>query len=276
MVSYATTARRRMRRAGKGRRATELHLLRYVPGDSFVHRMWAGTKLIAVTAFGAVLSFKASWGAEAVLGACLAVTVGVARIPRGVAPRLPRWLWLALALGAGAALLSGGSPTVHVGGLSIGLGSLEQWARFVVLTVLLLLAAGLVGWTTPLADLAPALSRLLGPLRRLRLPVEELVVAVSLSVRCLPLLVDELRVLYAARRVRRPSAPKSAREVVEEGVDLLVCALVAATRRAREMGDAIEARGGFGAVGAPTRGLGWRDALALAVVAAVVAGMILA
>ncbi len=260
---------------GRGRRATELHLLRYVPGDSFVHRLWAGTKLVAVTAFGAVVSFKATWAAEAVLVGTLAGAVLLARIPRGVAPRPPRWVWMMLGVGAVAALLSGGDPSLKLGPLTLGLGSLEQWARFVVLTFLLLLSSSLVGWTTPLADLAPALSRLLRPLRWVRVPVEELVVAVALSVRCLPLLVEELRVLYAARRLRRPGTPKRLRELVDEGVDLLVCSLVAATRRAREMGEAIEARGGFGAVTRGQGGPGWRDWVALAAVAAVVTGMAL-
>jgi energy-coupling factor transporter transmembrane protein EcfT len=111
--------------------------------------------------------------------------------------------------------------------------------------VLLLLGSALVGWTTPLADLAPALTRLLSPLRLVRLPVDEIVVSVALSVRCLPLLVDELRVLYAARRVRRPEIPEGTKSLFNEAVDLLVSALVAATRRAQEMGAAIEARGGL-------------------------------
>ena len=79
----------------------------------------------------------------------------------------------------------------------------------------------------------------------IRVPVDEIVISVALSVRCLPLLVDELRVLYAARRVRRPEIPQGTKSLFNEAVDLLVSALVAATRRAQEMGAAIEARGGL-------------------------------
>ncbi|MGH3578886.1 MAG: CbiQ family ECF transporter T component, partial [Mycobacterium sp.] len=143
--------------ARASRRTVELHLLRYVPGDSPVHRLWAGTKLIAVAGFSLVLTFKASWSAEAVLAGVLLAVLLLARIPIGAAPRLPAWiLVLGLGLGFVVAVLAGGRPELHLLGQSIGLGSLGTWARFVVLTFLLLLAAYLVGWTTPLAELAPA------------------------------------------------------------------------------------------------------------------------
>jgi energy-coupling factor transporter transmembrane protein EcfT len=262
--------------SASGRRSSELHLLRYVPTDSPLHRLWAGTKLLALFAFGVALSLQPNWPAEGILAATLVVAVLVARIPIGAAPRLPPWIGIGLAIGATLAFLAGGHPEIHVGRVAIGLGGLDQWARFTVLTVLLLLGSALVGWTTPLAELAPALARLLSPLRLVRVPVDEIVVSVALSVRCLPLLVDELRVLYAARRVRRPEIPQGTKALFDEGVDLLVSALVAATRRAQEMGAAIEARGGLGS--ASRRGPRPRpvDGAVLVLAAAISAGMVIA
>jgi energy-coupling factor transporter transmembrane protein EcfT len=142
--------------------------------------------------------------------------------------------------------------------------------------VLLLLGSALIGWTTPLAELAPALGRLLSPLRRIRMPVDEIVLSVALSVRCLPLLVDELRVLYAARRVRQPEIQQGAKSLFDEAVDLLVSALVAATRRAQEMGAAIEARGGLGAASRPGSRPRLVDGAVMVLAAAISAGMVLA
>jgi len=150
------------------------------------------------------------------------------------------------------------------------------WANGAVLTVLLLLGSALVGWTTPLAELAPAMARLLAPLRRVRVPVDEIVLSVALSVRCLPLLVDELRVLYAARRVRRPEIPQGTKSLFNEAVDLLVSALVAATRRAQEMGAAIEARGGLRAASRPGPRPRLVDGAVLVLAAAISAAMVIA
>jgi energy-coupling factor transporter transmembrane protein EcfT len=257
------------------RRSSELHLLRYVPTDSPVHRLWAGTKLLALFAFGVALSLEPNWRAEAILAATLIVALIVARIPVGAAPRLPPWIGIGLAIGAVLAFLAGGKPEVHIGGAVIGLGGLDQWARFTVLTVLLLLGSALIGWTTPLAELAPALARLLSPLRLVRVPVDEIVISVALCVRCLPMLADELRVLYAARRVRRPEIPQGVRSLFAEGVDLLVSALVAATRRAQEMGAAIEARGGLGSATRPGPRPRLLDAGVVVLAAAVSAAMVI-
>jgi energy-coupling factor transport system ATP-binding protein len=261
------------------RRSAELPLLRYVPGDSPVHRLWAGTKLLAVLAFSVAASVRPSWASEGVLAAVLLLWMAVAGIGRGALPRVPAWFGGGLALGAVLALLAGGGTTVTVAGLTLGLSGLNLWAEFTCLVLLLILASLLVGLTTPLAELGPALSRLLAPLRRVRLPVDELVVAVALCARSLTLLGEEIRILGAARRARRPvhrQQPRGLLDVVFDAGDLVVTGLISAVRRAGEMAQAIEARGGLLRRVPGGAGPGRRDAVALAVVVVVAVGMALA
>ncbi len=257
----------------------ELNLLRYVPGSTPVHRLWAGTKAIGVLVVGIGVGINPTWPAEAVLAALLALTLGLARIPWGARPRVPAWLvWLWVGVGAALALLAGGKPYLHVAGASVGLGSLDLWARFVVLALLVLLSAALLAWTTPMSELAPAFSRLGSPLTRgvlarLRVPVAEVAAILALAVRCVTLLSEELRLLVAARKVRaRPRQRGWA--AFEEAVDLLVATVVVATRRAGEMAEAMEARGGLPARLSLGRRPGWADVVALALVAAALAGML--
>jgi energy-coupling factor transport system permease protein len=263
------------RRASRGRaRRRELHLLRYVPGHSPLHRAWAGSKLLTALGLSVAASVNPSWPGVGALAAVTVLGLALARLPRGSLPRPPRWFVAGLALGALLALAAGGGSAVNVGGVSVGLGGLDAWARFTVLVLSLLVVSALVALTTPMAELGPALARLLGPLRRLGAPVDELVAAVTLSVRSLAFLLDEVRVLAAARRVRRPPRRPDWREALDEVVDLLVTAMVVATRRAGEVAEAIEARGG-GARVAPSspRRL---DLVVLAVAALAVTGIVLA
>jgi energy-coupling factor transporter transmembrane protein EcfT len=218
--------------------------VRFVPGSSPLHRMWAGTKLVSLGALSIGLLLWPSWQSIGIMGALLLVAFLAARLPRGISPRLPWWLAGVILVGALLALVSGGPPDVHVASLKIGLGGLGNFGRFTMVGVDVLAAAALLGWTTPLADLSPALGRLLGPLRRLRVPVDELVGAIALSIRCLPLLLEEARVLRAARRARRPANPRTLRELGDEAVEGVFGALANAIRRAREIAEAIEARGG--------------------------------
>ncbi|MGH3555522.1 MAG: CbiQ family ECF transporter T component, partial [Mycobacterium sp.] len=72
--------------------------------------------------------------------------------------------------------------------------------------------------------------------------------------RAFPMLVDEFRVLYAARRLRPKQVPPTRRARRKrralELIDLLATAITVTLRRADEMGDAITARGGTGQISA--------------------------
>jgi energy-coupling factor transport system permease protein len=181
-------------------------------------------------------------------------------------------------LGAVLSLRSTRAPLLQVGPTNVSLGALDQWTLYTVLAVVLLGSAALVSWTTPLAEVAPALATLGTPLRWLRLPVDEWAVAAALSIRCLPLLTEEIRTLTAARRLRQRDRPEELSRLeywIIEAQDLLLASLAVSLRRAHDLGEAIEARGGFGVVSDAGGGPGLADLVALALVAATVAGALI-
>jgi energy-coupling factor transporter transmembrane protein EcfT len=260
------------------RRRPELIVLRLLPNRSPLHELWAGTKVLFVAAIAIMVSLRPTWSSFAVAAVLVGAGIVVARVPAGAVPRLPRWIFLVFLLGVVLDARSGTPPVVHPAGVAVSLGGLEQWFLFTSLTLVLIAAALLVGWTTPLGEVSPALARLAAPLRRLRLPVDEWIVAVGLAIRCLPLLVDETRTLIAVLRLRRqPDTPRvrpsrrMVRSAVRQAHDLLATAVVVSLRRARDLADAIEARGGLHATGAPVSGPRRRDAVVLAVLVVVVA-----
>ena len=261
------------------RRESEITFLRLVPGDSFVHRLWAGTKLIVAFVLALTASVSPSWFTLGVLAGLVLLGLLVAGIPLGAFPRLPRGLYALLAIGLAINALSTASPVVHLGPVSVSIGALEDAVRFLVLAIVLITSAALVGWTTPLGAVPPALSRLGTPLRRLRLPVDEWIVAIGLALRCLPLLVDEMRTLSAARRLRHhdQESERNTRQWVLEVHDIVSTAIIVSLRRARDLGDAIVARGGIRAIGNTQDGARtWRDAVVLVGVTAIAVALMLA
>ncbi len=250
-------------------------LLRPVPGTSVIHQLWAGTKIIVVFAISLLLSFYPGWIAIGSMALLVVVAMRLAHIPRGVLPSIPRWLWLLLLFGAVTATLGGGEPVLNLWSHDIEIGGLLKFLRFTALSIVLLALGAMVSWTTNVADVAPAVATLGRPLKWFRFPVDDWAVALALALRAFPMLLDEFRLLFAARRLRpKPVLPEGQprrRRWFADLVDLLAAGVTVALRRADEMGDAITARGGTGQISAAPSRPGPRDWLVLALVAAVCA-----
>jgi energy-coupling factor transporter transmembrane protein EcfT len=82
-------------------------------------------------------------------------------------------------------------------------------------------------------------------------------------------------VLSAARRARRSSAKPTSKELAQGLEDLIWAALSNALRRAREIAEAIEARGGVPTVAPETHPVAVRDGLLLMLTVAGVTAMAL-
>lgn len=257
----------------ENRQSRPVVLLRPVPGTSVIHELWAGTKLIVVVMFSALLAFYPGWLPIGMVAALVILAAWLARIPYGALPSVPRWLWILLLLGAFTAALARGAPVLQLGGVDLELGGLLKFLRFTALSVVLLALGAMVSWTTNVADVAPAVARLGRPLRALGVPVDDWAVALALSLRAFPMMLDEFRLLYAARRLRpRPvlsDGRARRRRWLAEIVDLMAAGVTVALRRADEMGDAITARGGTGQISAAPCGPRRADWPALGICAAV-------
>jgi energy-coupling factor transporter transmembrane protein EcfT len=274
-VPATPPAKRRTRRPPR-----PVVLLRPVPGRSPIHELWAGTKLIVVFGISVLLTFYPGWAAIGLLAATVLVGVRVARIPRGVLPSVPRWLWILLAIVGITALLAGGSPVIQVGTVSLGLGGLLDFLRLTALSIVLLGLGALVSWTTNVAEIVPAVGTLGRPLRPLQIPVDDWSVALALALRTFPMLIDEFRILRAARRLRpnQIARTRSARlrRWAAAVIDLIVAVVTVTLRRADEIGDAITARGGTGQISAAGSRPKLADWVALSIVSAVCAAALAA
>jgi len=245
-------------------------LLRPVPGRSVIHDLWAGTKIIVVAGIGVLMTFYPGWVPIGTVAALVLTTAWLAHIPRGALPSVPRWMWILLILGGVTATFAGGSPVIDLGSIDVGLGGLFNFLRITALSIVLLGLGAMVSWTTNVAEIAPAVAKLGRPLRALRIPVDDWAVALALALRAFPMLIDEFRILFAARRLRPKEVPTTRRarrrRWALEIIDLLAATITVALRRADEMGDAITARGGAGQISATPSRPGRADWIALVIV----------
>jgi energy-coupling factor transport system ATP-binding protein len=194
-------------------------VLRPVPGTSPLHRLGGAAKLAALAAVTVTSLLLPGWPAIAVLAVILAAGAAAAKLPRTVVPRLSWWVLVIVLLGGVTAAIGGG---------------LALYARSILLTVLFLGLSLLVVWTTRVEELPVAFARIAAPLRKLGAPVDEWAHTLALTVRTLPLLRDEIRVLIAARRLRpQPRAASRRARITGRGREVLelVVATVASAGR---------------------------------------------
>lgn len=246
------TNKQRTNKQAANKQRRPVVLLRPVPRETPLHRVWAGTKVVSAAVLSVAVSFAPSWTGLGALLAVLVVGVLVARIPRGVVPTIPWWVFAFLAFGAVLNVVGGG---------------LDAYVRSLLLGAGLLVLASLVGWTTRLSDLVDALPVLFAPLRLLRLPVDEWVAACALALRMLPTIRAELRVLFAARTVRGKPGIRNPAGWWHEVADSVGAVVSVSMRQIRDLGDALSVRGLRPATRLPLR-LGPGDLVTVLVVAA--------
>ncbi|MBW0270218.1 cobalt ABC transporter [Nocardia sp. MH4] len=192
----------------------------YSPGDSPLHRLPAGVKLaLLVAAIVAMTVFVR--GPLGVGGLVLVIVClfALARISWRVAlAQLRPVLWMTLIIGAFQLLTT--SPTRAVVVCGVLLASVAL--------------AALVTVTTRVTDMLDALTRALGPLRRVGVDPERVGLLLALAIRCVPLLAQIVHDVAEARRARGVSWSATA---------LVTPVLVRALRTADAMGEALAARG---------------------------------
>ena len=191
----------------------------YVPGDSFVHRLPAGAKLLILFA-GSMALFAVS-GIPVHAGELLVVAglFRVARLPwRDTLHQLrPALIFLVPIF------------LFHVFITDWVLG-LETVLRILVL----LLLAVLVTLTTRLSDMIDVLERAIRPLRHVGINPSKVGMMLSMVIRFIPLMMREAQEILEAQR---------ARGLDRSAIALLVPLLIKTLKMADDLSDAIEARG---------------------------------
>jgi energy-coupling factor transport system permease protein len=173
----------------------------------------------------------------------------------------------------GRTLFEWGFLEVHSGGLWMGL--------FLALRILLLVSlAGLLTATTAPVALADGIEDLLSPLRRLRFPVHEVAMMMTIALRFIPTLHEEAQKITKAQAARGANFSDGGPiRRVRAMLPVLVPLTVGVFHRADELAEAMESRGYRGGEGRTRyRELRFRarDALALTAAALVlVAGILL-
>ncbi|MEH7124719.1 energy-coupling factor transporter transmembrane protein EcfT [Bacillus sp. JJ1532] len=225
---------------------------RYVPAQSVIHRMDPRSKLIVIFLFVCIVFIANN---SLTYGALLIYTflmVSMSKVPlRFILSGLKPVLWLVLftlllhlfLTKDGKILFQAGWFTIYEEGLRMGLFISMRFFLLILMTSILTLT------TTPI-EITDGLESLLHPLNKIKFPVHELALMMSISLRFIPTLMqetDKIMKAQTARGVDFTSGPIKDR--VKSIIPLLIPLFVSSFKRAEELATAMEARGYRGGEG---------------------------
>lgn len=218
----------------------------YVPGATWVHRADPRVKLLLTLAFVIVVFVADTWPAMAFLGVTVLVIAESARVPEGwlarsLTPVLPL-LALTVLLNA-FTVRDAADVLVRLGPLTLSGAGLGRGAFLATRIAVMIGGTSLLALTTSPRDLADALGTLGGPLRRLRVPVEEYAMMMTIALRFMPTLAEEIQQVVRARMARGADFGGPPWRRAKTWSTVLVPLFVGLFRRADRLALAMEARG---------------------------------
>ena len=183
----------------------DITLGQYLPGDSFLHRLDPRTKFVSLLLLMIITFLVKAFPALALLGAVFFLALLCSRLPgsyvfRGVRP----FLWLFLFTGAPHFFFTPGPslPFFPMGFLNLTWTGLERGLFVAAQLFLAILISSLMTLTTSPLKLAHGLEKLIAPLKRFRVPVEDFSLMTMLAMRFIPILLGETNRIIKAQSAR--------------------------------------------------------------------------
>lgn len=221
----------------------------HVPVDSPIHRLDPRVKMAAALLFMAL-----PFAAPSLLSNLLLVALVVAIALLSAAPligllrTLRTVFWLGFFMFFFYLFSTPGEPLLAWRGLTITWAGVLRGATQIYRLCLLVIVSSLLTFTTSPAQLAHGLEATLGPLARLGLPVRELALVMTIALRFVPTLFDQIDKITKAQRARGVDFHTwQLWRRVRAWIPMFVPIFVAAFRRANDLATAMEARGFRGA-----------------------------
>lgn len=252
---------------------------RYLPGDSAVHRMDPRAKLLFIFAFVPVVFLANNIMTYILLAICTLMIVFLSKVKfrfliTGLKPVL---LLIVFTFFLHALFTKEGELLVQLGFLSVYKGGAVKGLFISLRFLLLIFVTTLLTLTTPPIAVTDGIEALFGPLKKIKVPVHELALMMSISLRFIPTLLDETDKIMKAQMARGADFTSgSISERIKAVIPLLIPLFVSAFKRAEELAVAMEARGYKGGEGRTKyRVLQWekRDTLALVLVTLLAAAL---
>lgn len=252
----------------------------YFPGNSPIHRLDPRAKLLLDIVYLVILFVSQSFTGLLVpmlfMVLCYVVAnVKLVMILKSIKPIMPLMIFT---LVLNLLFIKGEEPLFHWWIISIYPEGIRISLFMIIRIVALIVGMSLLTYTTSPIMLTDAIERLMSPLKKVRFPVHELAMMMTIALRFIPTLIEETDKIMSAQKAR--GANLDGGNVIQKAkalVPILVPLFVSSFKRANELATAMECRcyhGGDGRTRLKTLKTAPRDYLAAAVMLLLLAGII--
>ncbi len=229
----------------------DITLGQYYPADSVLHKMDPRTKLVGTLIFIISLFLFRSFPCYVLAALFLASVIRISKVPfKFMVKGLKAVLILLLITVAFNLFLTPGKKVFHIWKLKVTYEGILQAVFMAIRLSFLIIGSSVLTLTTTPNNLTDGLEKGLGFLKKVRVPVHEVAMMMSIALRFIPILLEETDKIMKAQQAR--GADFESGGLIQRAknlVPLLVPLFISAFRRANDLAMAMEARGYRGGEG---------------------------
>ncbi len=218
----------------------------YRPSDSYLHRLDTRAKMVPVILILILALFTESYyfylGVLALLVTALSYS-GISR--KTLIASFKPMIWLVVVTVAYHLIFTGKETKVllNILGYKLTEGAMNEAAFYSLRLILFVSMAFLVTLTSSPSDIGDAIAKVIRPLRKYKVPVDDIALILFIAIRFIPVLYDEFVTIKNAQRLRGVDFSGSIMNRIRKSTTVVIPVFVAAIARADELAQAIEVRG---------------------------------
>ena len=220
----------------------DITLGQYFPGNTIAHRLDPRTKLLLVIVYIAGLFNATGWWSYAFVIVVTALCMFVSKIrPSAAFKGLKPVIFIIVLTALLNIFYTGGTPIIE--GWIITWEGIAKAVMMSVRIILLIVGTFLLTYTTSPIALTDGLEILLNPLKKIKVPVHEMSMMMSMALRFIPTLIEETDKIMSAQKAR--GADFETGNLMQRAkalLPILVPLFVSSFRRADELAVAMESR----------------------------------
>ncbi len=222
----------------------DITLGQFFPGSSLAHKLDPRTKLILTIVYIVGLFCAESFVSYGIMALLLVIGIGVSHVsPKTLVKGLKPILFIICFTAVLNLFYTPGEILVRFWIFKITKEGIIAAFFMAARLIMLIMGTFLLTYTTSPIALTDGLETLLGPLKKVKLPVHELAMMMSIALRFIPTLIEETDKIMSAQKAR--GADFESGSLIDRAkalIPILVPLFISAFRRADELAVAMECR----------------------------------